>query len=229
MSEKIHILKCLVGSQAHGLADVNSDFDYRGVYVVPTTEILSLGFNYKGSHWLEGETDQTAYEIGHFLHLAVKCNPSILECFVAPRLNIEDPTGDEWNGNDFGSELRALFPYVWNPQDAYNAFLGYSLNQRKKMLANELNRANKYAVAYLRTLYNLGSLLHHDSFSLLIEDEEFKQCLIEIKAGKWSSGQVVDKADKLTQFASKMLENCTHKPDISKVNEFLLKVRKEFW
>lgn len=36
------ILKVIVGSQAHGLATPASDFDYRGVFVVPTKEILCV-------------------------------------------------------------------------------------------------------------------------------------------------------------------------------------------
>ena len=49
--DKIEILKVLVGSRAHGLADEDSDYDYRGVYVNATTDILSIGHKYKGNHW----------------------------------------------------------------------------------------------------------------------------------------------------------------------------------
>ena len=42
---KKEILKVLVGSRAHELHNKNSDYDYRGVFVLPTSEIFSL--NYK--------------------------------------------------------------------------------------------------------------------------------------------------------------------------------------
>lgn len=32
------VLKVLVGSRAHGLHNQDSDFDYRGVYVAPTSD-----------------------------------------------------------------------------------------------------------------------------------------------------------------------------------------------
>jgi predicted nucleotidyltransferase len=40
-----------------------SDMDIRGVFVVPTSEILSLGYKEKSTSWIEGEKeDQTAVE-----------------------------------------------------------------------------------------------------------------------------------------------------------------------
>jgi predicted nucleotidyltransferase len=227
--KKTHILKVLVGSYAHGLADESSDYDYRGVYVVPTTEILSLGFNYKGSHWLEGDVDQTAYEIGHLLHLATKCNPSILECFVAPH----EMGKEEYN---WGFELKQLFPYLWNPQDAYNAFTGYSLNQRKKMLDNHMNRWNKYGSAYIRTLYNLITLLQTGTFSLEVPEGELKSFLLQIRRGQVTIGDIINESNKLQNQAQIELErhkngtaNFVQEQDINRVNKFLLNVRKEFW
>ena len=127
--DKKVILKVLVGSQAHGLADKNSDYDYRAVYVLPTSKILSLNYKFKGNDWIEGKEDNTAYEIGHFLKLATKCNPTILEVFKAPVMK----------SNEDGDKLKKLFPYVWNPQDTYNAFMGYGFNQRKKFLDKKIN------------------------------------------------------------------------------------------
>ena len=225
MENKTVILKVLVGSQSHGLASADSDYDYRGVYVVPTREILSLGHSYKGSHWLEGEKeDQTAWEIGHFLHLATKCNPTILETFKAPVVYEGYNTSLGWH-----IELRNLFPYVWNPNDAFNAFVGYGLNQRKKMLDNHLDRWCKYAIAYLRTLKNLYDLLSTGDFSLKVDDGAFKDFLLEIKAEKISLGTIIDQSEKWINVCQKAKDKCTHKPDITKVNEFLIKIRKEFW
>ena len=121
--DKTIILKVLVGSRAHGLEDENSDYDYRAVYVLPTSKILSLGYKYKGNDWIEGKEDNTAYEIGQFLHLATQCNPSILEVFKDPIM---------YSSLD-GTKLRDIFPYVWNPKGAFDAFVGYGLYQRKSM------------------------------------------------------------------------------------------------
>jgi hypothetical protein len=229
--KKTIILKTLVGSHAHGLATPESDRDYRGVYITPTSEILSLGYNYKGSHWLEGEEDNTSYEIGHFLFLATKCNPSILEVFKAP-------VSYEGYNTSLGYyiELKDLFQYVWNPQGAYNAFVGYGLNQRKKMLDNHLDRWAKYGVAYIRTLYNLIDLLKTGSFDLKIPECDFKEEVRRIRSGAVDKGSIINLADRLTELAKVQVEkhldgtaSFKQEANIEKVNEFLLKIRQDFW
>jgi len=87
------ILKVLVGSHAHGLATAESDFDYRAVFVQPTSEILGLGHKAQNNQWIEGDIDNTSYEIGHFLFLATKSNPTILEGFLVEGLSVGHPTG----------------------------------------------------------------------------------------------------------------------------------------
>lgn len=211
------ILKVLVGSHAHGLADKYSDKDYRGVYVLPTSEVLSLGYRYKGTDWMEGKADNTAYEIGHFLHLATKCNPTILEVFKAPIIKV----------NEDGEELRKLFPYVWNPKNAFDAFIGYGLNQRKKFLDKKDNRQNKYAVAYVRTLINLIDLLEHGTFSL--EVDFLKLELWKFKRGNYQMGDLINLTERLTELAKSRLEECKHKDNFDKVNKFLIKIRKRYW
>lgn len=219
MKDKKIILKVLVGSRAHGLADKNADYDYRGVYVLPTSKVLSLNYKYKGNDWIEGKEDNTSYEIGHFLQLATKCNPTILEVFKAPVIEI----------NKDGEDLRKLFPYVWNPIDAFNAFVGYGLNQRKKFLNKKDNRQNKFAVAYIRTLYSLIRLLESGSFDVEVKFDILKEQLLKYKNGEYKLGEVIDSAEILTEMAKERLQECNHKPNIEKVNDFLLKIRQKYW
>ncbi len=221
--EKKVILKVLVGSHAHGLADKTSDKDYRAVYVLPTSKILSLGYKYKGNDWIEGDEDNTAYEIGHFLHLAVHCNPSILEVFKAPIVE----TSKDADILVDGITLRALFPYVWNPKQAFDAFCGYGFNQRKKMLDKKDRRPNKFAVAYVRTLVNLIDLLEKETFSL--EVNFLKDELLRFKRGAYRIGEVIDLTERLQIMAKDRLEKCKHEPDINKVNKFLVDIRKRYW
>jgi predicted nucleotidyltransferase len=216
---KTTILKVLVGSRAYGLADEYSDYDYRSVYVLPTSDILSLNYKYKGNDWIERNEDNTSYEIGHFLYLATKCNPSILEIFKAP---IQFATED-------GVKLVELFPYVWNPQGVFDAFVGYGLNQRKKMLDKKDNRQVKYAIAYLRTLYNLIELLTKKDFSLEIKESKIKETLMSIKQGLNSYGQIIDASEQLVYLAKMALSQCKHEPNLEKVNEFLIDIRRRYW
>lgn len=124
------ILKVVVGSHAHGLARPDSDKDFRSVFVLPTAELLRIGFKYQGTRMMKEEDDETAWEIGHFLQLALQGHPLVLETLVAPVVTM----------NEWGSELRQLFPRLWSAQAAYDAFLNYCDNQRKKMLEKKDGR-----------------------------------------------------------------------------------------
>jgi hypothetical protein len=175
------IYKVLVGSQAHGLATPESDYDYRGVFIEPTSELLKIGGSVKQTHWAEGLKDDTQWELGHFLQMATKCNPTILEMFVAPV--IETTLA--------GNELRNLFPYIWNKKDVYNSFRGYGMNQRKKFLDNKDNRARKYAVAYLKSLYQACVLLSTGIFSIDMRDTPIFEKLKAWKANNYLLGDVM--------------------------------------
>lgn len=239
---KTQILKVIVGSQAHGLATPTSDFDYRGVFVVPTQEILGLGNVKQTTNWNEGTNDDTSWEIGHFLNLATHCNPTILETFLAPSVEgvMIDET-DDGKGNvkqirSWGLQLRELFPYVWNSTDVVNAFIGYGLNQRKKFFDDKDKRASKYAVAYLRTLYQAWELLITGTFTVKIIDTEIGPMLREWKNMASSeilqdhSGEVISECLKWEAKVRKAYDkNPNKQTDYNKINDFLLKVRKEFW
>jgi len=217
---KKEILKVLVGSRAHGLANKNSDYDYRGVFIYSTSEILKLGNKKIQTTWVEGKEDDTSWELSHFLTMAVKSNPTILETFLAP---IKKET-------KIGKELRTLFPYVWNSTDVYNAFLGYGHNQRKKFLDKKDNRQNKFAVAFLRVLYNGVQLLETGTFDVKIGDHEIGKVLKEWKDGKYNIGEVIQLCEIWEEKLKLAYDNNPDKKtNIDKINKFLLKVRKENW
>lgn len=215
------ILKVLVGSHAHGLATPESDYDYRGVFIHPTSEILKLGGNTQTTSWQEGKIDDTSWELGHFLHLATKCNPTILEVFLSP---IEE-------SNLYGKQLREMFPYVWNSRDVMNAFIGYGLNQRKKFLDEKDGRPHKFAAAYARSLCNGLELLKTGTFNVHIQDQQIHDTIRRFKTGEYDSvGEVVDFCMKLQkEIEQAYKDNPNKQTNMEAVNEFLLKVRKENW
>lgn len=224
------LLKVIVGSQAHGLATPDSDFDYRGVFIVPTKDILSLGSNLKTTSWIEGKDDDTSWELGHFLHLATKCNPTILEVFLAPISEVPEEARED------AEELRQLFPYVWNSQYVRDAFIGYAHNQRKKLLEGKDARPHKYAAAYLRTLYQTKELLETGTFSVKISDTPIGDYIRAVKNKDFdapydmSTGAIINKCNELEQDVRVAYENNPDKQtDVEKVNEFLLKMRAKHW
>jgi len=221
------ILKVLVGSRAHGMFTESSDYDYRGVFVQPTADILKLGGTIKNTSWIEGrepteagrKEDDTAWEIGHFLNLATHCNPSILEVFAAP---IEEATEE-------GRELQSIFPAIWNPKGVRDAFIGYGLNQRKKLLENKDSRPWKYACAYLRTLIQAEQLLSIGVLPVNLRHHEEYGTLMMFKNKIGTPGAVIDKCLVWHRRVEALAEVCTHEPDLEKVNDFLMRVRSKHW
>jgi uncharacterized protein len=220
MKEQIErklILKTIVGSQAHGLADENSDTDYRGVFLIPTKELLKLNPPKDYTTWIEGKEDDTSYELGKFLFLATKCNPTILEVFKAP---VVEQT-------DVGESLRKQFQRVWNSIDVRNAFIGYGLNQRKKFLEEKDKRPHKYAVAYLRTLVQAYYLLTFEKLIIDMSQTEEFETLKRFKKGDYEVGEVIQKTWDWENKVKKAYEhNPDKKTDLEQVNSWLVKVRK---
>lgn len=212
------ILKVLVGSHAHGLATQESDQDFRSVFVIPTEEIFRLDFKYPTTSWTKEGGDEASWEVGQFLSLAIQSHPLILETFLAPVLAV-----DQW-----GNELRGLFPAAWSPQKAYEAFTGYANNQRTKFLEKKDGRPAKYAAAYIRVLFNLCELLETGSFTIRIRDTDIGPKIAKVKEGSYRVGEVIDWGEELGQSARQLVSSCRHKPDWSSVDQFLIRLRKEF-
>lgn len=222
------LLKTICGSKAHGLDTPASDTDYHGVFVVPTAEILALGQRTLQTSWQEGTEDDVSWEIGHFLNLATHCNPTILETFRAPVTQITPE----------GIELRCLFDFIWEPTRVRDAFVGYGLNQRKKFLDSHEDAARlpKYAVAYLRTLYMAEHLLLTGN---LVVDMTSTPVFDRLKTWKsWNPtdvnfGEVISVTKAYERRVNDAydwhMRYVTQKPDLDKINAFLLKVRKEHW
>ena len=214
--EKV-ILNVLVGSRAHGLHNENSDYDYRGVYILPTELHLGIFPIKDNCIWIEGKEDNTAWELGKFLFLATKCNPTILEVFEAPVIE----------STDEGEALKAQFSRVWNSKGVRDAFVGYGLNQRKKFLDKKDSRPHKYATAYLRTLVQAYYLLTFNKLIINMEDTEEFKTLKRFKAGQYEMGEVMQKT---YDWENKVREAYDHNPDkrtdIEQLNAFLVKIRK---
>ena len=222
------ILKVLVGSQAHGLARPRSDADYRGVFVVPPSELLSRGAKPQSTSWAEGsDRDDTQWEIAHFLDLATLCIPNVLEVFGAP---VEESTAE-------GEELRSLLPYVWSARGVWQSYNGYASNQWKKFFddkyGNERGRATKYALAAARSLMQGRHLLETGEMMVRLEGAILRQLVSfrdSLEEGALTRGQALDFMDRLrTALWDAYQRNDSHEADLHRVNEFLLDVRRNNW
>ena len=217
----MEILKVIVGSRSHGLATEDSDYDYRGVFQVLTFDMLKIGEGcVKHTQGLEGKEDDTAWELRHFLEMATKCNPTVLETFLAP---VSSAT-------PLGMEMRELFPHVWNSSGVKNAFIGYGINQRKKFFDKNDKRSNKYATAYLRVLFNCLELLETGTFSVDIRHTEVYTSCKKFKAGDFTHGEVIETCWQMEERCLKAYErNPDKETNLGPVNNFLERALRGYW
>jgi predicted nucleotidyltransferase len=86
-------LLAVTGSRAYGTERPDSDWDYRGVFVRPTEDLLRL----RGmpDNWDRGKgSDITLYELRKFCKLAADANPTILEVLWCDEFVRRDEVGD---------------------------------------------------------------------------------------------------------------------------------------
>ena len=109
------IYRCVIGSQAYGLADAASDVDRRGIYL-PTADLhWSL---YGVPEQLENDETQEAYwELQKFLVLALKANPNVLECLYTPLVEKATPLAEELLAHEVDLPVAAGLPDVQRLRD----------------------------------------------------------------------------------------------------------------
>lgn len=167
------IFRCVVGSQAYGLAGPDSDVDRRGFYLPPADAHWSLA---GVPEQLENDATQECYwELQKFLSLALKANPNVLECLWSPIVEMSTPIADEV----------VAIRHAFVSKLAYATFNGYALSQFKKIEQDQRNRGEirwKHVMHLLRLLLSGTSLL--ETGELPVSVVEHRERLLDIKAGR---------------------------------------------
>lgn len=215
------ILSTVVGSNAHGTSGPDSDTDLRSVFIAPTDTIVGIG-NYQKS--IENkQADENAWEVAHFIYLSLRCNPSTLECLLAPpTLSTEE-----------GEELRNLFPHFLSKKLVYGAFRGFATQQRAKMISPTTNyfRKEKASSHFLRVIYNGLELLQTGTFTIKIVDTPIGRACLEAKQGKLLFEEILQLGDDLVVKMDETYEKSNLPKEANKevINRFLVKIRKSNW
>lgn len=211
------LTKVLVGSRLHGLATPDSDYDYRGIHINPLKDILSPFKNPKATSWIEGEVDNTSYELVDFCKHAVHGNVTILEVFFSNRIEKTTPLIEE---------LRKNWRWFIDTERFVMASRGYAANQYNKMRLFEPDkRTPKFAVAYLRVLWQCAEFLETGEFKCQIE-EPLKSYLMEVK-NNFNPSMVPVLTEKFQLMQQRISDTWPeahkNKPDIKKIEDFILK------
>jgi len=121
------VYRYLRGSWSHGIAiEGKSDYDYGGVYISPFRRLLGLRTYYNQIEQTSDErSDETYYELGRWLELLLKSNPSALESLYIDK---EFIIGDIHPAVQSILDNRGMFL----TRQCFNPIIGYAFEQIKK-------------------------------------------------------------------------------------------------
>jgi len=204
------ILEGIVGSKAYGLSTNTSDTDVKGIFVLPTQEILSL---HKSKDTINRtDPDIEHHEVQKFINLACKCNPTILELLFLDDYIILTKEGQ------LLLENRQLFL----SKNIYKSYGGYAVSQAKKLYRKGIafNRYEKHSRHCFRLLLQGKQLLEEKTLTIKVKNPEE---LFTIS--KLQPDELLVKFEEEFKKFDAIETTLPEKPDYDKINEILLKIR----
>lgn len=165
------ILSVVVGSRLHNLHNEKSDYDIRGIFLNDSSELFDPFSKPRSTSWIEGDEDNTAYELKDFCKYAVQGNATILEILWSTEIRTLTRAALEMKQN------RHKF---LDSKRIYEAHKGYAHNQYNKMNLFEPDaRTPKFAVAYVRSLLQGMELLATGDFTPQVT--KYRDFLLDVK------------------------------------------------
>jgi len=182
------ILEGICGSQAYGLANEDSDADIKGIYVTPTSEVLGLPQFNPCNTMDHTDPDWVYHEIGWYISLALKANPTVTELLWLEGYRVLTKQGHMLVDN------RHLF---LSTPAVKNAYTGYCYSQAHKLIArggsygNGRNkRYEKHTRHLLRLLYQGRELLETGKLTVRVTPEMREELFA---AGKLPLDKIIDR------------------------------------
>jgi predicted nucleotidyltransferase len=209
-----------VGSQAYGLDTEDSDVDRRGVFVLPTRDVLGLRpvvdtLDHTDPDWV-------IYEVAKFMRLALKGNPSIIELMFMESYEVLEPEGRLLVDN------RAA---LLSEPAVRAAFGGYAMAQARKLLKREAegregfgprtkNRYAKHARHCFRLLGQGRELLETGTLTVRVtnRDELFA-------VGEMPSQELAARFEEELAAYNEVASVLPAQPDLDRAEEVLLAIR----
>jgi predicted nucleotidyltransferase len=215
------ILEGITGSRAYGLDNKDSDTDIKGIYVAPTRDILGL---FKTRETYDHvDPDWVYHEVGKFIELALKGNPTILEMLFLEGYTQLAPLGKYLVDN------RHLFL----SDNVKNSYGGYAFHQVSALNARQYGfghgrnkRYEKHARHCFRLLLQGRQLLESGTLQVRVTPEQREELFA---VGKLPVSDLVTKfTDEYNHFRD-VTSVLPPNPDKDGVNKILLKIRKGNW
>lgn len=168
----------VVGSRLHRTATETSDWDYRGIYMEPLSTVVSPFKAHKTTSWIEGDQDNTSYELREFCRLATKGNATIIEVLTSDKIVKTTP---------LHQEMCANWRKFMDTHNFIQASRGYAHNQYKKALSyddlgeRQQIRTAKFIIAFLRVMWQCEQYLLYDEFKCSVVDCPYYGFINQVK------------------------------------------------
>ncbi|EAQ77764.1 nucleotidyltransferase domain-containing protein [Blastopirellula marina] len=211
------LFQCIVGSQAFGLADEDSDIDRRGFYLPPAELHWSL---YGVPEQLELDQSQEAYwEIQKFVVLALKANPNVLECLYSPLVEKATPLAQQLLA------MRSIFL----SRLVYQTYNGYAMSQFKKMQTDLRTQGQvkwKHVMHLIRLLISGIRVLHEGEVP--VDVGPHRDRLLAIKRGEvaWAETEQWRRQLHAEFDAALQTTALPDRPNYEQANGFLIQARR---
>ena len=236
------VLRGLVGSTVHGLANAGTDDrDEMGVCIEPPEYVIGLrGFEHyvsrtqpEGMPSGPGDLDLTVYGLRKFCALAVKGSPTVLLLFFIEGEHLLQRT-------QTGAELQAIAP-AFLSQRTGRAFLGYLTAQRRSLLGEraaarvrERSREHGYDTKYAMHALRIGiqgiELLSTGRITLPVPEPD-RARLRAVRSGAVPLDEIVAELDDVTARLEGMVADnrLPARADEDRVNRFLITAYQRAW
>ncbi|MFF4602178.1 DNA polymerase beta superfamily protein [Streptomyces sp. NPDC001339] len=211
------VYACVMGSRAFGLATESSDTDRRGVYQAPTR--LFWGFEKPPTHVEGPREEEFSWELERFCELALRANPTALECLHSPLVERVDATGQE---------LLALRD-AFLSREVHRTFAGYATGQLRRLQADLRQRGTprwKPAMHLLRLLAGSRDLLRTGVLTLDVGPE--RERLLAVRRGEVPWEAVEQRIARLAEEAEEAVSRSPlpAEPDRARIADFLFRARQ---
>ncbi len=198
------------------------------MFVAPTLEVAGLDWSPKKETKSLTNPDYTRHEIGKFLRLALKGNPTILELFWA-----ETYTQFTFQG----AQLLDLRKAVLSEDAVLNSYFGYARSQAKKLenrgdsfSADTSNRTAKHARHMLRLIQQAKQLVREGELTLKVPDPERYWAFDDMEPSEMLS-ILTEELETAKQMVGRLRAHgkiaLPEEPDTQKVRKVLREIRKE--
>lgn len=205
------ILNTMAGSRLQGVNTEDSDTDLLGICIEPPEVMVGIGADFEQYQFTNktskeaksspGDVEGTIYSLRKFCRLAAKGNPTVLSVLYATdhdQLVYRHELGE--NLQDHAD--------IFLSKQAIKSFLGYTQNQRDRLSGEKKPRTNrpelvekhgydcKFAYHAIRLAHQGIELAETGKITQPLEPE-FRQQMLDMRAGHYSRDEALDWCDDL--------------------------------